>query len=252
MRIFAISDIHIDFKENVRWLESLSNADYVDDALILAGDISDSTPRTAKCFEQLCSKFKFVFYVPGNHDIWVRRDSHTDSINKFSALLALAHEHGVITEQRSFHDIAIIPLFSWYDLSFGEMSEALVAKWMDFTHCKWPEALETPSAQNSFFLQKNEIRKQPDSKTVITFSHFLPRIDLMPSYIPERFQDIYPVLGSPLLDQQIRDLDSNIHIYGHSHVNCRTTIDSIEYINNAFGYPSEAHITAKRLLEITY
>lgn len=251
MRIFTISDIHIDYKENDRWLESLSHSDYVDDALILAGDISDSTPRTAKCFEQLSSKFKFVFYVPGNHDIWVRGESQTDSINKFSELLSLAQQHGVITEQMTIQEISIIPLFSWYDLSFGEMSEALLARWMDFTHCKWPEALDTPSAQNGFFLQKNEVSKRPDSQTVITFSHFLPRIDLMPSYIPKRFRDIYPVLGSPLLDQQIRNLNANIHIYGHSHVNCRTTIDNIEYINNAFGYPSEFRITAKRLLEIT-
>ncbi|MEW8406943.1 MAG: hypothetical protein AB2688_19615, partial [Candidatus Thiodiazotropha taylori] len=84
----------------------------------------------------------------------------------------------------------------------------------------------------------------------ITFSHFLPRIDVMPNFIPHRFRDIYPVLGSPHLDTQIRALNSEIHIYGHSHVNRAVKIKGVRYINNAFGYPSETRIAAKRLMEI--
>jgi hypothetical protein len=81
-------------------------------------------------------------------------------------------------------------------------------KWMDFSHCRWPDTLETPTAQNRFFLQKNNLDELPAGKNVISFSHFLPRIDVMPGYIPHRFRDIYPVLGSPLLDKQIRTLNS--------------------------------------------
>jgi predicted phosphodiesterase len=252
MRIFTVSDIHIDFDQNNRWLNTLSNLDYLDDLLILAGDISDSTPRTTNCFKQLSSKFKHVFFVPGNHDIWVRNEPHTYSFNKFFELLELAQQHGIVTERMTFEDLTIVPLFSWYDLSFGKMNRGLTTRWMDFTHCRWPKELINPSAQNSFFLHKNDTSKQPASETVITFSHFLPRIDLMPSFIPQKFRDIYPVLGSPLLDQQIRALNSKIHVYGHSHVNRRTTIDGIQYINNAFGYPSEVRITAKKLLQILY
>jgi predicted phosphodiesterase len=50
------------------------------------------------------------------------------------------------------------------------------------------------------------------------------------------------------LEQQIRLLRSDIHVYGHSHVNRRIEIGGITYINNAFGYPSETRIAAKRLL----
>lgn len=250
MRIFTVSDIHIDFDKNNRWLNNLSSIDYVDDLLILAGDISDATPRTVNCFKQLRGKFKRVFFVPGNHDLWVRNEPHTYSSNKFFELLELAQQHGIVTERMTFGDLTIVPLFSWYDLSFGKMNGVLTTRWMDFTHCRWPKELTHPSAQNSFFLDTNDISKQPASKTVITFSHFLPRIDLMPSYIPQRFRDIYPVLGSPLLDRQIRALNSKIHVYGHSHVNRCTTIDGIKYINNAFGYPSEVRITAKKLLQI--
>jgi predicted phosphodiesterase len=254
MRIFTVSDIHVDYEENDLWVSSLSNIDYVNDTLILAGDISDSISRIVKCFEQLTRKFKTVFYVPGNHDIWVRDTSQTatNSIDKFFELLTLGRECGVITEPQSANNLKIIPLYSWYDLSFGKLSDELLVKWMDFSHCRWPETLKTPTAQNRFFLQKNNLQEKPVDQTVITFSHFLPRIDVMPGYIPHKFRDIYPVLGSPLLDEQIRALNSKIHIYGHSHVNRMLTLEGVKYINNAFGYPSETRISSKKMLEITY
>jgi predicted phosphodiesterase len=250
MRIFAISDIHIDFQENAQWIRSLSKTEFVEDLLILAGDISDSIYNIAKCFELLSKKFKTVFYVPGNHELWVKSGSPLTSIDKFWELLNLAHDFGIVTQAKTIHEITIIPMFSWYDLSFGLMTDELQRRWMDFTHCKWPEGLDTPAAQNNFFLDKNSLKESPTSETVITFSHFLPRIDLMPHYIPTKFRDIYPVLGSPLLDNQIRALQSDIHIYGHSHVNHNTTVEGIRYINNAFGYPYETRITAKSLIEI--
>jgi predicted phosphodiesterase len=41
MRVFALSDLHIDYEVNAGWVKSLSSVDYLDDVLILAGDISD-------------------------------------------------------------------------------------------------------------------------------------------------------------------------------------------------------------------
>ena len=40
MRIFTISDLHIDYSENQRWVEGISTFDYQEDILILAGDIT--------------------------------------------------------------------------------------------------------------------------------------------------------------------------------------------------------------------
>jgi Icc-related predicted phosphoesterase len=83
---------------------------------------------------------------------------------------------------------------------------------------------------------------------VVTFSHFLPRIDVMPSYIPRHRRMLYPILGSDRLERQLRLFKPSIHVYGHSHVNREVEIEGVTYINNAFGYPEETRITAKRLL----
>jgi hypothetical protein len=59
---------------------------------------------------------------------------------------------------------------------------------------------------------------------------------------------LYPVLGMELLDRQVRRLESNLHVYGHSHVNRQVVIDGVAYCNNALGYPQERQMTQRRLL----
>ena len=40
MRIYAISDLHMDFEQNWILVEQLSDQDYKNDVLLIAGDIS--------------------------------------------------------------------------------------------------------------------------------------------------------------------------------------------------------------------
>ncbi len=42
LRIFCISDIHVEYEINRRWLNNLSQHDYKNDLLILAGDITNN------------------------------------------------------------------------------------------------------------------------------------------------------------------------------------------------------------------
>lgn len=84
---------------------------------------------------------------------------------------------------------------------------------------------------------------------VITYSHFVPRIDVMPDFMPCPSKLLHPILGSTRLESQLRRLGASIHVFGHSYVNSRVTIDGVSYINNAFGNPSETW-TSKRLVRI--
>lgn len=83
---------------------------------------------------------------------------------------------------------------------------------------------------------------------MITYSHFLARIDLMPGFISGVHKVFDPILVSVQLDRDLRPLKANIHVYGHSHVNRHVEIDGVAYVNNAFGYSNEIRITAKRLI----
>jgi predicted phosphodiesterase len=243
-----LSDIHLDYEVNSRWLSRLSRSEYTDDLLILAGDISDSLDRLKHCFVELACRFRYVSYVPGNHDLWVVRNKElVSSIEKYELICSIAESFGVSTRTMRYRDLTIVPLLGWYDYSFGQPCDYLIKTWMDYHACRWPKGFDDAKITR-YFTEKNEFATYNDCGTVISFSHFLPRIDLMPSFIPMSQRRLYPVLGCTRLEEQIRHLDSTIHVYGHSHVNRQVCIDGILYVNNAFGYPSEARITAKELV----
>lgn len=247
MKVFTVSDVHIDYEDNRLWLSNLSSSDFLDDILIISGDLSDNLLLLEQCFSEIGKKFSYVFFVPGNHELWVRKKEANCSFTKFEKICQLAEKYNIHTKPKTIGELSIVPLFSWYDFSFGVPSEQLSNTWMDFRACKWPAEFDVPKV-NQYFLNLNKEHLNINNKTVISFSHFLPRIDLMPAYIPEKYRYVYPVLGSELLDEQVRLLGPDLHIFGHSHVNSRTNIDQIEYINNAFAYPTESLIARKQLL----
>ena len=247
MRVFAVSDLHIDYEVNAKWVRGLSSVDYVNDVLILAGDITDKRHLLEWCLTTLSKLFKRVLFVPGNHELWVVREgSSKDSMKKFYEVVATVESSGASMHAFCESEVSIMPLLGWYDYSFGEPSEDLRSTWMDYRTCRWPSGL-TEKDIVAYFTAFNNRQTWNTAETVITYSHFLPRIDLMPSFVPRATRLLYPILGSDQLEFQLRTFTPKIHVYGHSHLNCQTTIDGVSYINNAFGYPSETRITSKRL-----
>ena len=248
MRVFALSDIHIDYEVNAKWVADLSRGEYQDDVLILAGDVTDIRRLLDWCLSTLARRFKKVLFVPGNHELWVmREDLEQNSLEKFNDVCAVVKSSGASMQAFYERGLSIIPLLGWYDYSFGEPGEELRSLWMDYHMCRWPGGLTERDVAAHFTAFNNKQVARAGDK-VITYSHFLPRIDLMPGFIPSIRKLLYPVLGSAQLERQLRQLNPDIHIYGHSHVNHKVEIDGVSYINNAFGYPHETSITSKRLM----
>jgi hypothetical protein len=248
MRVFAVSDLHVDYEANARWVTALSLSDYRDDVLILAGDVSDSLTRLDECLRQLTHRFKTVLYTPGNHELWVLRDACVpDSLAKLRAVCSVAENCGA--SMRPFHHgtLSIVPLWSWYDFSFGPLNQKLESAWADFRACRWPQGWDADDIAAHFFALNPLLTRDP-GRRVISFSHFLPRIDVMPMLIPPSFRYLYPVLGSTRLDGLVQQLGSFLHVYGHSHVNRRVKLEGRLYVNSALAYPSEDGISARTLL----
>ena len=247
MRFFALSDIHVDYPENLNWVEAINSDAYRDDVLILAGDATDDLVLLSRILEGLRLKFGSVLFVPGNHELWLREEDVNCSLEKFKVIMNLCESLGVKTEVTHFGEVSVVPLYSWYDFSFGQPGRHLLRAWRDFRECRWPEYLDGAEAISNYFLGMNTGRLLVSNRKVISFSHFMPRIDLMPERIPEKRRMVYPVLGSESLGKQVSQLNPDIHIYGHSHVNRDIEVDDICYVNNAFAYPSEEDISRKKL-----
>jgi Icc-related predicted phosphoesterase len=236
VRVFAVLDIHIDYDSNREWLGALSVTDYRDDLLILGGDVSDSLQRLEWCLKTLVKRFRKVLFVPGNHELWVIRDApDRQSLEKFQRVNNAVENSGAIMNVFHCGSLSVVPLLAWNDYSLGEPRRT---RWMDYYACRRPGEFE-PSNITSHFLPMNEPALTAHNTTVISFSHFLPRVDLMPAFIPTNKKVLYPVLGTHRLETQIKRLMPDIQVYGHCHVNRKVNIDGVSYVNNAFGYSHE-------------
>jgi Icc-related predicted phosphoesterase len=240
MRIFAASDLHTDFKENREIIAQIPENLYQDDTLIVAGDIADRIERVRETLLLLRPKFKKVFYLPGNHELWVRNED-CNSIEKLFRILDLCDSLNVETRPARVDSVWIVPLFSWYSPSFDlSPDNSRLEGWSDFYFCKWPEEIGEVS---EYFSRMNEPSIRSYDGPVISFSHFLPRIELLPSREWLRFKGLPKVAGCQSIESQIRELKSIIHVFGHSHINRDCVIDGVRYVQNALSYPRERRST---------
>ncbi|MCI0392399.1 MAG: metallophosphoesterase [Acidobacteria bacterium] len=236
MRIFASSDLHTDFAENRRRLEQISSTAYLQDVLVVAGDIADNLKIIDWTLRKLRSLFGAVFYVPGNHELWVRCGEY-NSVEKFRQVLYLCDEIGIYTRPGRAGKNWVVPLFSWYESDYdlqGEADASSLEGWADFYFCQWPVGMETVS---EYFLNLNQSRIKEYDGPVITLSHFLPRRELLPAIERLSFKGLPLVAGAPALDRQIRELNAAIHVFGHSHIDFDQVIEGIRYVHYAFDYP---------------
>ncbi|RMH65477.1 MAG: hypothetical protein D6677_02490 [Calditrichaeota bacterium] len=264
MRVWAISDLHTDFEENLQWVQQLSLADYRDDVLIVAGDISDDVAILETTLHLLTQRYRQVFFVPGNHDLWIRKDNLNDSLEKFYKVLNLCASLEVNTAPQLLNAVDsalyILPLFSWYvkpeegnETLYmpkpGENSKTKV--WMDDYHIRWPVFSEAGNASEYFLQLNDQYFPVLTPHTVISFSHFLPRRELMRGLYPvydargRKLKDPAPYFnfsrfaGSSALDAQLRAAGSSFHIYGHQHRNRYRRIDGVTYFSHGLGYRRE-------------
>ena len=248
MRLFATSDLHTDYEENFHWLKELSGTAYRDDALIVAGDISNRLEIIRETLLLLRAKFRHVLFTPGNHELWVRNEAF-DSVEKLRRVLKLCDEIDVTTSPLRLDDLWIVPLFSWYDGVFHSEKNERAAKqsWVDFHLCRWPkEAAPLPD----FFLRMNEPYLNTYDAPVVTFSHFIPRSDLFPPTQYLRFSWLESVSLCAGLDSQIRAVNSHTHVCGHTHTTFDRVIDGVRYVQNAVRYPRERSATSVAIKQI--
>lgn len=244
MRIFAISDLHTDIRENWAFIHRLSYEAFQQDTLIVAGDIADNLEIIGRTLGLLRTKFRQVCYVPGNHELWTRGPSG-DAVKKLHQVQYLCHRLDIHTQPLKAGGCWIVPLFSWYDL---DSITAAIAEhpelegWADFYWCRWPQSVGRSVAD--FFLQMNEPHIKAYDLPVITFSHFVPRQDLLPDPAFLRFKGLYKVAICHELDKQIRRLGASAHVFGHTHIACDRVIDGVRYVQNHLHYPRERQASA--------
>lgn len=71
---------------------------------MVAGDITHDLKKLRDFFVEMKARFAYIFYVPGNHEMWIRpSDTAKDSLQKFKQILALCDELGILTKPKKVH-----------------------------------------------------------------------------------------------------------------------------------------------------
>ena len=172
----------------------------------------------------------------------------------------------------------LVPLFAWYAKPEDDAFESLYYRptsgkledvehmetiWSDNTRCKWPTMTDTLA---SYFASLNaEVLAQAYmyDAPIITYSHFVPRQDLViPSEadieevnkerlrmginVPIKYAEpplqkfnISRFAGAKIIDRQLRQIGSILHVFGHQHSNRDRIIENVRYISHCLGYPRE-------------
>ena len=217
-RIYAVSDLHTDYEENSSWIDGLSASAYSEDILIVAGDVADRTDVFRTTMTKLAARFALVFYTPGNHELWLRRDGSEGrtSLHKLLRLDRVCRELGVVTSPQRVQlttgrGVQICPLVSFHHTSFDTEPDVTALRlpsvqraMADWRACRFPPELGCGSIAlarhvdryNARLLQQSvaQARRHPaltpwrswDDATprsqrtepLVTFSHFLPSIEL--------------------------------------------------------------------------
>ena len=132
-QLWCISDVHIEHPENRHFIEELPPI-FGRDGIIVAGDVCTLIETLRSCLATLVTKFGHVFYVCGNHEMWLAPSEAQfgDSVDKFFGILQMCEELGVHAapalvrgEAGGAADggdgrpaLAVLPLHSWYHDEF--------------------------------------------------------------------------------------------------------------------------------------
>jgi len=238
-RIFAVCDVHFDIRINEEWVHNIDGLKFQDDVLIVAGDMADSFHQICRGLGMLKSKFRRVFYTPGCHEMWItvpEISTYQDSIVKLHAIFEACDAMGIdIAPAPVCQEAFVVPLFSWYNCVFDEKDPFPDTDVDQNPFCKWP--IDKDEQVWKFFATMNESHLNlPYHGTVLTFSHILPRRDL-PYWTHIYHQAKF--IGCTDIDDQLRKINSKVHVYGRSHRRFGREIDGVIYVNMPLGKEDE-------------
>jgi len=241
-RVYAISDVHFDHPTADDWVYTISKTRFQEDVLIVAGDCAEHLAKLRLCLKHLKARFRRVFFIPGNHDLWVHtaeENEIVDSIEKLFKIVKLCDELDVdIFPAAVCQDVYVMPLFSWYSPEFDERDPFPNSAFIFDKFCKWPMDIHNELWRYMMYLNHQFLKlptKDPWA-TVITCSHFLPNTDLP---FHRSVPGLVKAVGCPALEEQIKKLRSECHVFGHSHCECNMVQDGIRYVQNPLGYKNE-------------
>jgi len=254
VKLWAIGDLHVGFRENREGLEALGA--YPDDWLIVAGDAGDTPAQLETVLRALTARFRQVVWVPGNHDLWTPRNLPPErrGAGHYERLVTLCRRYGVLTPEDPYPVWpgdgplrAIVPLFLLYDYSFAPdgMAPDAAVQWAREANLRSADEdllAPAPHASRAAWCHARvaEARARleglpPDARLVLV-NHFPLRRDL--AVLP-RIPRFSIWCGTRLTEDWHRRFNVETVVYGHLHLRSTQTVDGVRFEEVSLGYPRQ-------------
>ncbi|MEX1032208.1 MAG: metallophosphoesterase [Cellvibrionaceae bacterium] len=253
MKLYAISDLHLDHRANRDALETLPA--FSRDWLILGGDICATAEQLAACLDILCARFARVVWVPGNHELWVgRSDVGLSSVAKYGQLVAVCRRFDVCTPEDDYpvwHGDGgpqrIVPLHLLYDYSFRPRSvpEHMAVEWAvesgvmcqdEYQIDPAPFASKADWCRARLRYSVQRLTQCSTDMPLVLVNHFPLRYDLVRTMRIPRFS-IW--CGTRETEDWHRRYGASVVVSGHLHMRATDFRDGVRFEEVSLGYPRD-------------
>lgn len=250
-KLLAISDLHVGYEQNLQALSEV--AARPDDYLILGGDICEKPEHLKAVFDLLNPRFKKLFWVPGNHELWTV-DEQFKGEDKYNQMIGVCRSAGVISPEDPFltvrlqnRDYVIAPLFVLYDYSFrpAEVSLEGALGWAAESGIQCADEVYIHPSPHASLKAWCEARVQlslerlraiqPDASIVLV-NHFPLREDLIHLPFIPRFR-IW--CGTKMTETWHKDFPVTVAVSGHLHYRRTDWRDGVRFEEVSLGYPRQ-------------
>ena len=236
MKIQYMSDLHMEFKDNLNYIKS-NDFDVMGDVLVLAGDTlylnNDFIPRM-KFWNWASENFRQVLLIPGNHEFYCFEDvaKRGDSW-QFMFRKNIGYYYNKVVR---IDDVDFILTTLWSMISPED--EYFVWRGLnDFHQIKYNGHRLTTEDYNlehkkclSFLKQSVE---ESTANHIVVVSHHLPTTAVV---APQHKDSILNSAFVTELGNYIADSRIDVWVYGHSHTNIDTSIGNTKIVSNQLGY----------------
>ena len=238
-RVFALSDVHFDQKCNEDWAHGIDDLAFLDDVLIVAGNVADTKVGVMRALTTLKSKFRRVFYTVGNHEMQIMTSEfarYPDSLSKLNEIFTACDDLGIdVFPAPVCEGLLVMPLLSWCSAEYDQEDPFPDPNARFNLRCVWP--MDADLQLWKYMMKLNEpfldIR---GFDTVITFSHFLPRQGLP---FDKTRKNAVKAVGCDMIDEQARAVKSKLHVYGHGRVRYAQMHAGVRYVSAPIGLEAD-------------
>ncbi len=223
MRVLLLSDPHYDFHHRESRAFFLQDLPESPDAIVVAGDVSNSAHRAEEFFSLFDGRFASAerYFVLGNHCAWIGPHAWFNP-GREPCLHEIARRFGFqTTGERDLWCVVNGVLL--FDLFYRPaMTAAQIAYTVD----------------NDYFDVRSRQAPVEDALTGgvpprvrFSVSHLAPNTSL-----PTQYATREPMFYNPDIDRVLRAHGSPVHLFGHTHEAVDTVVEGVRYVNAPIGY----------------